>query len=57
MKWKILSNGMRSFETLDKIPVPWCGTMDGNKGRFSIDAEESPLSALPREVGRDLEWG
>ena len=51
----MLSNGMRSLETLDIKPVPWLGTIDGNKGRLSTDAEESPLSALPREVGRDLE--
>jgi hypothetical protein len=53
-KWKILSNGMRSFETLDMMPVFSAGNSDGSKGRLSFDAEDPIEEVLWRDVRRVL---
>jgi len=52
IKWKMLSNGMRSLETPDIIPVLVVCISDGKRGRVGPELFEEQEIILWRDTGR-----
>jgi len=48
----MLSNGMRSLETPDMIPLPVVGISDGKRGRVGPEPIDEQDIILWRETGR-----